>query len=62
MYISKHNHERNNQVILLMVTDDAENWNYLAVKAISALLRGIASNHNGDFCCLLFYSYRTKDT
>ena len=45
-----------------MVTDDAENWNYLVVKTISALLRGIGSNHDGDFYCLLFHSYRTKDT
>ena len=24
-------------------------WHYLAVKKISALLRGITSKHNGDF-------------
>ena len=40
-YISKYNHEHDNQVILLMITDDDENWYYLAVKSISALLRGI---------------------
>ena len=40
-YISKYNHKRNNQVILLMITDDAENWHYLAVKRISKLLRGM---------------------
>ena len=60
-YISKYNHERGNQVILLMITDDDENWHYLVVKSISRLLRGITSNNNGDFYCLnCFHSYRTK--
>ena len=27
-------------------------WHYLAVKKLSALLRGITSKHHGDFCCL----------
>ena len=61
-YISKCNHERNNQVILLMITNDNENWHYLAVKSLSRLLRGITSNHNRDFYCLnCFHSYRTKE-
>ena len=31
------------------------------IKNISVLLRGIISNHNGDFCCLnCLHSYRTK--
>ena len=60
-YISKYNHERDNQVILLMITDDAENWHYLAVKSISKLLRGITSNHVGGFYCLnCFHSYTTE--
>ena len=61
-YISKYNHERNNQVILLMITnDEGENWHYITVKSISKLLRGITSNHNGDFYCLnCFHSYTTK--
>ena len=33
---------------------------YLAIKSISALLRGATSNHNRDFYCLnYFHSYRT---
>ena len=57
-YISKHNDKRNIQVNLLMITD---NWHYLAIKNISGLLRGITSNHNGDFYCLnCLHSYRTK--
>ena len=59
-YISKHNKTRNIQANLLMITDGKENWHYLARKSISALLRGITSSHNGDFCCLnCFHSYRT---
>ena len=62
-YKSKYNHKRDNQVFLLMITDDGKKWHYLAVKSISALLRGITSNHNGDFYCLnCFHSYRTKET
>ena len=38
-YISKHNDERDNQVILLMVADESSNWHNLAVKSISGLLR-----------------------
>ena len=45
-YILKYNRERNNQVILLMITDDDENWHYIAVKSISRLLKGKTSNHN----------------
>ena len=60
-YISKYNHKRKNQVILLMITDDGERWHYLAVRSLSALLRRISiSNNNGDFYCLnCFHSHRT---
>ena len=60
-YISKYNNERDNQVNLLMITDGTTNWHYLAIKDLSGLLRGITSNHNGDFYCLnCLYSYRMK--
>ena len=60
-YISKHNNKRDAQVNLLMITDGTSNWHYLAVKSISGLLRGITSNHNGDFYCLnCFHSYTTE--
>ena len=42
-YKSKYNHKRDNQVNLLIITDDGENWHHLAVKSISALFRGIMS-------------------
>ena len=41
---------------------NGENWHYLTVKNLSGLLRGIISNHEGDFYCLnCFHSYRTKN-
>ena len=59
-YKSKYNFKRENQVILLMITDGTK-WHYLAVKSLSALLRGTTSNYNGDFYCLnCFHSYGTK--
>ena len=43
-----------------MITDDGKRQHYLAVKSLSALLRGISSSNNGDFYCLnCFHSYRT---
>ena len=58
---SKCNLKRENQVILLTITD-AKKWHYLAVKELSALLRGITSKHEGDFYCVnCFHSYSTKD-
>ena len=60
-YKSKYNLKRENQVILLMITD-GEKWHYLAVKSLSALLRGITGNDNGDFYCLnCFRSYTTEN-
>ena len=36
-------------------------WYNLAKKSLSALLRGLTSNHNGDFYCLnCFHSYSTE--
>ena len=44
-----------------MITDSDNNWHYLTVKSISRLLRGITSNHDGDFYCLnSFHSYTPK--
>ena len=45
-----------------MIPDDGRKWHCLTVKRISALLRGITSNLNGDFYCLnCLHSYRTKE-
>ena len=44
-----------------MITD-GKKWHYLAVKNLSALLRGITGNNNGDFYYLnCFRSYTTKN-
>ena len=59
-YKSKYNFKQKNQVILLMITD-GKKWHYLTVKSLSALFKGITSNHNGDFYCLnCFHSYSTE--
>ena len=45
-----------------MITDDDNRWHYLAVKSLSALLRGTTSNHHGDFYCLnCFHSHRAPN-
>ena len=60
-YKSKYNLVRDNQVILLMISN-GENWHYLAVKSLPRLLRGITSNHDGGYYCLnCFHSYRTEN-
>ena len=59
-YISKHNKTRDTQANLLMITDDTNNWYYLAIKSIPGLLRGVTSTNHGDYYCLnCFHSYRT---
>ena len=60
-YNSKYNFKRENQLILLMITD-GQKWHYLTVKSLSELLRGITSDHNGNFYCLnCFHSYSIKN-
>ena len=60
-YKSKYNLNPESQVILLMITD-GEKWHYLTIKSLSALLRGITSNNNGDFYCLnCFCSFRAEN-
>ena len=60
-YKSKYNKELENQVTLLMFTN-GKKWHYLAVKSLSALLRGVTSRHVGDFYRLnCFHSYSTEN-
>ena len=60
-YKSKYNLIRDKQIILLMISS-GENCHYLVVKNLSRLLRGISSNHDGDYYCLnCFHSYRTEN-
>ena len=60
-YVSKHNSNREKQVVLLMISNGEKQWHYLAVKKLSALLRGITSKYHGDFYCLnYFHSFATE--
>ena len=73
-YKSKYNHKRENQVVLLMITN-SEKWHYTAlesvrkddrfnhpIRSLSRLFRGITSNHDGDFLYLnCLHSFRTDN-
>ena len=59
--VSKHNSDREKQLIYLMISNK-EKWHYSPVKKLSALLRGITSKHHGDFYCLnCFHSFATEN-
>ena len=60
-YVSKHNSNREKQVILLMIPNE-EKWHSkkIAVKKLSALLTGITPKHHGNFYCLKYlHSFTT---
>ena len=61
--ISNINSTREQQIILLMIQNKRkEGWHCLAVKNLSALLRGIRSKHHADFYWLIFFhSFRTEN-
>ena len=73
-YKSKYNRKRENQVVLLMITN-GEKWHYIALKSertddgfnspirsLPRLFRGITSNQSGDFYCLnCLHSFRTDN-
>ena len=70
-YKSKYNHEREYQLVLLMITN-GKKWHYNALKSertvdgfncpIKSLSRGITSNHCGDFYCLnCLHSFKTDN-
>ena len=73
-YKSKYNRKRENQVVLLMITN-GEKWHYIALKSVrtddgfnrpirsfSRLFRGITANHHGFFYCLnCLHSFRTDN-
>ena len=60
-YKSKHNLKRENEAILLLITD-GEKWHYLAAKKLSVLVKGTTSKHKGDIYCLnCFNSCSTKE-
>ena len=44
--------------LLMIPKGEKEGWNYIAIKKLLALLRGIASKQYDDFYCLnCFHSY-----
>ena len=46
---------------IILKLPNREGWHYLAVKRLTAFLREIRSNHDGDFWSLsYFHSFRTK--
>ena len=58
-YVSKLNSNCEKHGIFLMIPN-GEKWHYLAVKKLSALLRGITPKHYSDFYCLnCLHSFRT---
>ena len=60
LHTNRDNLTREKQVILVMITD-GEKWHCFVVKNLSGLLRGVTSNHHGDFYCLnCFHSYSTN--
>ena len=68
-FVSKNDSNYENQVILLMILNaekrepksEGRLWHYLAVKNLSALLRGTTLKNNGDFYCMnCFDSFRIK--
>ena len=71
-YVSKHNSNREKQVILLMISNGEKTetkskgqlWHYLAVKKLSALLREITSKKNWRFLLseLSSFLYNKKQT
>ena len=71
-YVSKHNPNREKQVILLIISnrhkrkDKSEGrqqqWHYPAMKKLSTLLRRITSKHHGECYCLnCLHSFATEN-
>ena len=58
-YKSKYNLKRENQVILLMISDD-EKCHYLTVKSLSALLKGVTSHHGDSYSLNCLHSHITE--
>ena len=45
-YVLKYNSNREKQIIFLKISNREKLWDYLAVKILSALLRGITYKHS----------------
>ena len=62
-YISKINSNCKKRIIFLMIPHvEKQEWHYLAVKKLSALLNRITSKDKGDCICLnCLHSFRAKN-
>ena len=59
---SEFNNKRKHIVDLLIITDNENNWHYVAIKNMSRLIGGVTSDNHGDFFCRnCMHSYRTKN-
>ena len=59
---SDYSHKCQYIVDLLMITDNQNNWHYITIKNMKRLIRGVTSNHHGDFFCRnCMHSYRTEN-
>ena len=47
-YVSKYSNNRENELILLLITD-GKKWYYLALKRLSTIPRRMTSKNDGDF-------------
>lgn len=62
VYISKFNSTREKIIDLLLIEGGGKK-HYVAIKRLSALIRGLSSRHDGDYYCRnCLYSLRTVDT
>ena len=75
-YISNHNFDQIDKVIMLKISDGKGKWHFLVLrsildedgvkrpyKSLSRLMEGISSNSHEDYYCLgCFHSFRTKTT
>ena len=60
-YISKHNSEGSRRIADLLIIGGEVKKHYVAIKRLSALLRGVTSGNDGDFYCRnCLSSHRTK--
>ena len=55
--------EWNYHVLKRLPQFDRREWRFFPSRSVAALLRGITSNHSGDFYCLNYFPlYSTKST
>ena len=53
VYISKYNTDLRPKCVDLSLIQQDKKKHYAAIKSLSALFRGVTSNHNGDFYAVI---------